>query len=87
MRKFSEMAGGGAREGSLFVPEELRFNQLGGNCGAIQRDEAIFAARGLLVNRPRHELFASSCLAQDANTRFAGGYAIDLGKQLLHRRA
>ena len=75
-----------AGECSLFMAEELRFDQFRRNRRAIQRDECIFMALRLFMNRSRDQLFAGSRFAKNTNTRFACGHAIDLCKQLLHRR-
>jgi len=43
-----------ARERSLFVAEEFRFDQLRGDRGAIQRNEGIVMALRLLMNGSRY---------------------------------
>ena len=68
------------------MAEEFRFDEFRRHRRAIERNESIFTALRLLMNRSRDQLLAGPCFAQNANARFACGYAIDLRKQLFHRR-
>jgi len=83
--EFAEMLGGGAGERALFVAEKFGFDEFGGDGGAIQSDEGIFAARGFFVNSARDEFLAGAGFAEDTDAGFAGGDAIDLGEKFFHR--
>ncbi len=72
---------------ALFMTKEFRFDQLRGHRGAIQGNESIFMALRLLMNRPCYQFLAGPGFAQNANTCFACGHALDLREQLLQRRA
>ncbi len=51
--EFSDVPRGRAGEGTFFVAEQFRFDQLGGHGGAIERHERPGAPRAFLVNRAR----------------------------------
>src|SRR5262245_7622650 len=55
----------GAREGALAGAEELRFEQLLGDCGAVDRDERTVAAHTGEMDGPREQLLADARLAMD----------------------
>ena len=55
----------GAGERAANVAKELRFEQRLGNRTAVQRDEALHAARAVLMNRPCDDFLAAPCLARD----------------------
>ena len=61
----------GAGEGALFVAEQLAFEQVVGNGGAIDGDEALAAPRRQVVHGAREELLARAALAeqQDGGAR------------------
>lgn len=82
--EFSGVASGGAREGAFFVAEQLRFDEFGGNGGAIKGDESVFVTRGFFVNGAGHEFLAGACFAKDADAGFAGGNALDLREEFFH---
>ena len=82
-----EVTGGGSGEGTFFVAEEFGFDELAGDCGAVQGDERMIAAWTSIVSGSRDEFFASSGFTQNANARFAGGDAIHLGHHAAHRFA
>src|SRR5579863_6998135 len=54
-------------EGSLLVPEQFAFEQSFRNGGAIDRQKWGLAPGTVLIDRPRHQLFAGSALADDQN--------------------
>src|SRR5665213_2744698 len=58
-----------AREGALFMAEELTLQKAGGNRRAVYLDEAAFPARTEFVNRAGDEFFPRSGLPQDENSR------------------
>jgi len=72
------MPRGRARERSLLVAEQLGFDQLRRNSGAVQRNEGSRLARALVMNGTGDQLLAGARLAQDADSRFAGGHAAPL---------
>src|SRR5439155_5562317 len=51
-----------ARESATLVPEELGFEQVFGNCRAVEVDERRLGARPRTMDRPRHEPFARARL-------------------------
>ena len=57
----------GTSEGSLFVPEELAFEQVGRNGSTIYGDEGFVRAMTVLVNGTGDELFPSAGFATDEN--------------------
>ena len=69
------------------MPEKLRLDQLGGDRGAIERDERSFAPSALLMNGPRDQLLARPGFAQNAHPRFACRHPPNLPHQVLHRFA
>src|SRR5579872_7101992 len=83
--EFAEVFRGRSGKGAFFMTEKLGFDQFGGDCGAIERDECVFAARRAFVDGTRDQLFARSGFTEDADARLAGSDAIDLGNRPLHR--
>ena len=77
----------GAGERALFVAEKLGFDQLAGHGGAIQGDEGPVAARAALVQGAGDQLLPGAGFAQDADARFAGGYAVHLRHEAQHHAA
>jgi hypothetical protein len=69
------------------VAEEFGLNELGGDGGAIQRDEGVFVAWRLFVDGACNEFFAGAGFAKDADAGFAGGDAINLREEFGHCRA
>ncbi len=82
--EFAGVALGRAGERAFFVAEQFAFDQLGGNGGAIERDEWAAGAVAFFVQRARHQLFAGAGFAVDADARFAGGDALDLRHDPAH---
>ena len=76
-----DLASGRAGERSSFVTEELAFEQVLGDRGAVERDEGSCAARTLLVDRARDQLLAGSRLTQDQD---AGGGRRNLSDPAAH---
>ena len=60
---------GGAGERALLVAEELRFDELVGNGGAVHLHERSVAAQALAMDGARHELLADAALAPDEHGR------------------
>jgi hypothetical protein len=75
------MPGLGTREGAPLVPEQMTFDQITRNGGAIDGDERFLGARRDLMNETRRDLLADATLP---------GYqerAVDIGdspEQQLH---
>jgi len=82
--KLAEMASGRAGERSFFVPEQFRFNQLRRDRSAVQRDERAARPRTALMQRAGYELFSGASLAENADARFTGGYALHLRHHAAH---
>jgi hypothetical protein len=82
--ELADVPRGRAGERSLFVPEQLRFDQLARHRGAVQRDERPVAPRAALVQRARNQLFPRARLAHDADPRFAGRHAVHLRHHAPH---
>ena len=53
----------GAGEGTLFVAEELAFEQAGGDGGAVELDQRAVAASAQGVDGASEKFFAGACLA------------------------
>src|SRR5207244_10341740 len=56
--ELADALGGGASERSLFVAEQLAFQQIFRNRGAVDRQERLGAAPAVMVNRARDQLLA-----------------------------
>ena len=82
--EFAGVALGGAGERALLVAEEFAFDQLGGNGGAVQRDERAAGAMALFMQGARHQFLAGAGFAIDADAGFAGGDALDLRHDAAH---
>src|SRR5579863_7058645 len=76
-----------AGEAAFAVPEQLRFDQLFGNCGAIHFDEGHGGSRTTGVKRARDELFARTAFAIDEDAAVGRRGQRDLLAQGLHRNA
>src|SRR5204863_2777316 len=76
----------GAGEGPAHVPEELRFEQRGGERGTVDRLEGRFAARALGVDRPGDELLAGAGLAADQDRALGAGHPPQPGEEPAHLR-
>ena len=82
--EFSEMAGGGASEGSLFVSEEFGLDELSGNGRAVQRNERTARSRASIVKSAGNKFLAGAGFTKNAHTRFAGRDTVDLRHDFLH---
>ncbi len=85
--ELAQAPGNGAGERALLVPEKLGFDQLGRHGGAIQGDEGPVAARAALVQGAGDQLLPGPGFAQNADPRFAGGYAVHLSHEAQHHPA
>ena len=75
-----------AREAALLVPEQLAFDQVGGDRTAVDGDERAIAAPAEVMHGARDELFAGSALAGDEHAECRAGHPRDLLVHRLHRR-
>src|SRR5205823_13177461 len=71
----------GTGKSSLHMPEELAFEELGGNGRAIDRDERFPAACAVLMQRARDHFLAGARLAGDQHSGIGARGQAD---QLLH---
>ena len=69
------------------MAEELAFQQIEGNGGAIQLHEWASAPPADVVNRARDQLFAGACFSLDQHGRIGRRYPLDLIEHDLKRRA
>src|SRR5262249_39483145 len=78
------MSCGSSGERSLLVAKKLRLDQLSGNGCAIHCHKWSVAPRALFMDRARHQLFAGSGFAQDANSGLARRHTFELRHQRGH---
>ncbi len=76
----------GAGERAPLMPEQLRFDQLLGNRGAVHRDERPLPPRAGGVQRPCDQLLAGAMLSLDQHPRGARSYELNLPQEILDRR-
>ncbi len=81
------VATGGAGESPFHMPEQLRFQQVLGDGGAVDGDEGLVAPGAGPVDGARQQLLAGARLAVDEHTRVAGGHQARLGEHRFHLRA
>ena len=62
------------------MPEELRLQQILGQCGAVQADVGAFSSRGEPMDGPGHHLLAHPGLAKDEDVD--GASSGSLGQML-----
>ena len=74
-----------AGEGAALESEQLRFEQLLRQSGAIDRDERPAAPRRAAVDEPGHDFLAGARLALQTGRRFGGGDARRALQHLLPR--
>ena len=75
----------GAGERALGVAEQLGLGQRLGNRGGVERDEALVAARAVVVNRAGDELLAGAGLALDQHGAVHRRDQLQGLEDLLHR--
>ena len=71
----AELIAVGAGEGAAAVAEQLAFEQVAGDGGAVEGDERLLGAVRVVVNRAGENLLAGAALAGDQN--------VDLGPRNL----
>ncbi len=74
----ARLPGEGAREGPALVAEELAFDEVGRQGGAIDLDERPLPASAGTVNRPGDQLLARAGFSEDEGGRIGGGNLIHL---------
>ena len=72
-------------ERALFVPEQLRFQELGRYGGCVKGHKGSIGSRGVLMQRSSHQLFAGSRLPHDEHRHAGAGQPTNRAKDLLHR--
>src|SRR5205823_14814624 len=77
----------GAGERAAHMTEQLGFEQRLRNGAAVDRNEAIRAARAVVMNGARGELFSRSRLASDQDGARRRGHGLEQLKQLAHDAA
>src|SRR5690606_12585375 len=77
----------GAGEAALFMAEQLGFEQILAEGGAVDGEERFVAAIGRLVDRPGDEFLAGAALAADEDRGAGAGDALDLLADAAHRLA
>src|SRR6266536_2386712 len=85
--EFSDLLAHRAGEGALLVPEELRFDELFRDRGAVDLDEGPAGDLGAFVDLPRHQLLARPALSHDQDRRGRRSRARNLRAKALHRSA
>jgi hypothetical protein len=79
--------GDGAGEGAFFVAEELAFDEVFGDGGAIEGDEGAGVAGAFAVERAGDELLAGAAFALDEDGGVGAGDAAEEGPEFLDGRA
>ena len=79
--------GDGAGEGALFVAEELAFEEVLGDGGAIDFDEGAGGARAPAVDDVGEDFLADAAFAGDEDAAFGGGEEGGIAEDGLHERA
>ncbi len=73
-------------EAASRVPEQFRFEQCVGECGAVHRDKGPSGARRACVNVLRDQILADAAFPGEEDLGVARGHACSGGTQLPHRR-
>ena len=85
--KLADALGGGAGERSLFVTEQLAFEQIFRNRRAVDGQERPLAEAAVMVNRARDQLLAGAAFAGDEGGGVGGRELADELEYILHRLA
>src|SRR6202011_1326192 len=75
-----------ARERSLFMPEQLGLQQIGGDCRSVECNERPVGAGAVIVQGARDELFARPGFASDEHGDTRTGETAYCAEHELHRR-
>jgi hypothetical protein len=79
----ADLLGESASEGAALVPEELGFEESAGDGGAIDFDEGSLAARTVIVNSARDELFSGARFTGDKDSGASRSDEFDLRQSAL----
>src|SRR5262249_38625577 len=74
-----------AGEGAFLVTEELAFQEVAWDCGAVHDDEGTVATSALRVERLGEDLFARTGLALEEDGRVTLGGALERAEGASHR--
>ncbi len=77
---------GGAGEGAFFMPEQLAFEQRGGQRRTVDGDEGALRARAELVDGACHQFLAGAALPLDQHGGARGRHLADHLEDFLHGR-
>ncbi len=75
-----------AGESALHVAEEIALEEIGRKASGVHRHEGLRLASAVVVDGPRHELFAGAALAGDEHRRLRGRHLLNERVDLLHPR-
>ena len=75
---------GGTGERASFVTEHFALDQLGRQCGGIDRDKGPRGSPALFVDGPRDEFLARAALAGDEHSCIGAGHLVDQIADFLH---
>ena len=81
----ADALGRGPGEGPLLVPEELALEQVLGDRGAVDGQQALLAALAVAVDGAGDKFLAAAALAGDKHRGVAHGHAADHLEHRLHR--
>ena len=84
--KTAAASGGGAGEGTPFVAEQFRFQQVAGDGRSVQGNEGFVGARTVAMQRPRHQFLAGAGFAVDQHRDVGAGQTANGAEYLLHGR-
>ena len=84
--EFTEAAGDGAAEGAPLMAEQLAFQQVLGDGGAVQRDEGAGGAAGAAVDVAGQHLLAAAALAGDQDACLGAGDLLGAADRGQHGR-
>src|SRR5947209_12309584 len=82
--EFADVASSSAGKRTFLVSEEFGFDQLCWNSSAIQGNKRSSGTRAALMDRARHQFFASTGFTQDADPGFARRHPFHLRCYLAH---
>ncbi len=83
--ELADAPGDGAGEGALLVAEELGFQQVLGDRGAVDGDEGLVGALRLAVDVARHHLLARAALTGDEDGGFGARHLVGQRDDGVHR--
>src|SRR3974377_1062983 len=84
--EFPLAAAGGPGESPLLVAEELAFDEVLGDGGAVHLHKGAVGPAGLEVQGPGHQFLAGAVFPGDEHTGSGGGHQAELVPDLLNGR-